>query len=519
MVALKKSQPVPVLARPVDSAAVNSYSSDASSPTSLADIRSALAAIPNEGSESLDYDSWRNIVFAIHHATGGGAEGLALAHEFSSRSDKYEPQFLDERVWPYVRDDREGAITARTLFNKAREHGWIEPVEFDDLDAVPAAGTIAPETGAPANADEFEDLDAQAAESVGTPPKGKMPETRLPPAPSKFAFVPDTAFISRPAPSWIVRGVLPDVELAAIIGQPGSGKSFLALDLAAAIARGVEWRGRRVRKGRVAYIAAEGAGGFRNRVLAYTQFHVVNEGIGLSILADAPNIMQKEDVRLLIQAAQRLSKLDVIFVDTFAQVTPGANENSGEDMGRALGHCRALRKHTGATVVLVHHVGKDEQRGARGWSGIKGAVDAEITVQRDQYGRKAVLSKLKDGIDGLEFPFRLKTVVIGEDEDGPIESCIVEHLDEAEHVSKREPKGTTQKLVWRVLHELVGLGEESVPLAAVIENAANHLPHDPQAKRDWRRRDITRAVEALQEAKFVAVEGGNVRVLGKAQEQ
>jgi hypothetical protein len=48
----------------------------------VARIKSALDAIPNTGTEELSYDEWRNIVFALHHATDGSDVGLDLAHEF-----------------------------------------------------------------------------------------------------------------------------------------------------------------------------------------------------------------------------------------------------------------------------------------------------------------------------------------------------------------------------------------------------------------------------------------------------
>jgi hypothetical protein len=100
----------------------------------LSHIKSALDAIPNE---DLDYDQWRNIIFAVHDATEGSDDGLALAHEFSARSGKYDPDFLDNRVWPYASSERGGAvITARTLFATAGEHGWVDPTIADDFDVV-----------------------------------------------------------------------------------------------------------------------------------------------------------------------------------------------------------------------------------------------------------------------------------------------------------------------------------------------------------------------------------------------
>lgn len=120
LLAWASSEPVPVLERPVREVAAVEASGD------LVRLRAALAAIPNEGTAERDYDEWRNIIFAIHHATGGSDAGHALAHEFSARSGKYDPEFFDGRVWPYVRD-REGGVTEQTIYAIARQHGWDAP--------------------------------------------------------------------------------------------------------------------------------------------------------------------------------------------------------------------------------------------------------------------------------------------------------------------------------------------------------------------------------------------------------
>lgn len=108
-------------------------------PVELATLKSALDAIPNSGDDELDYDAWRNVIFALHHATQGNGDGLALAHEFSARSSKYAPAFLEERVWPFAgkSDDANRApITARSILFLARDsYGWQENVE-DDFEVV-----------------------------------------------------------------------------------------------------------------------------------------------------------------------------------------------------------------------------------------------------------------------------------------------------------------------------------------------------------------------------------------------
>lgn len=88
--------------------------------------REALDALTNTGERTLTYDQWRDCVFAIHHETGGSAEGLALAQAWSARSEKHDPAFLENRVWPYV--EVGGGITGRTVMSLAsRLEGWEGP--------------------------------------------------------------------------------------------------------------------------------------------------------------------------------------------------------------------------------------------------------------------------------------------------------------------------------------------------------------------------------------------------------
>lgn len=124
------SDPVPRLERPARGIKVSE-----SSPTygeKAQELRGLLDAIPNgrDGLGELDYDSWLGLVFAIHHETGGSDEGLALAHELSARSGKYDAAFLDERIWPYVHSDGRGAVRGLgTIKRVAAEWGWHEPLD------------------------------------------------------------------------------------------------------------------------------------------------------------------------------------------------------------------------------------------------------------------------------------------------------------------------------------------------------------------------------------------------------
>lgn len=316
---------------------------------------------------------------------------------------------------------------------------------------------------------------------------------------------------------WLVDDVLPDADVSAIIGESGSGKTFWVVDLLMAVARGVPWRDRDTKQGAVFYICAEGAGGFRKRLNAYAQFH----GFDLStvpfyVLGDCPNLMEKGDIKDLLEAINQMpEKAAVICADTWAQVTAGANENSGEDMGRALAHCKVLRRKTKATVVLVAHTGKNADRGMRGWSGVKGALDAEITVERSGEYRSATITKLKDGEgEGSEFAFTLESVHLGTTPKGKdITSCVVKAGNNVPKAQRKaEPKGKWQQVVLRVAVQLTDL-PGTVTTNQLIDTAVNEMPKDEDSKRDRRRELVIQALEALVAANRLSTSGGHVNVL------
>jgi hypothetical protein len=304
--------------------------------------------------------------------------------------------------------------------------------------------------------------------------------------------------------AWIVRHVLPRAELAVIYGESGSGKSFLTLDLCAAITRGLAWREKRTTKGRVVYVCAEGAGGFKSRLKAYAQSHGINFAELPAVVPDAPNLLDVTDAAALYGAIIKWGKPDVIVIDTLSATTPGGNENSGEDMGRVLSHCKLLHRKTGALVVLIHHSGKDATKGARGWSGLRAAADAEIEVTRNGDFRAATVTKLKDAGDYEQFSFKLNVVQLGPDADGePVSSCVVEHLDAAPRQIVKKPLTTKQKFALDMLMIMAPSGTCAYEdLAAGI---AAKLP--PEDKTSRPRQHVKQRIEALIENGYAFMHG------------
>lgn len=245
-----------------------------------------------------------------------------------------------------------------------------------------------------------------------------------------------------PIPPWRIKGILPTTGLAAIYGPSTAGKSFLALDIAAAIAYGSTWFGHRVRKAPVLYVALEGEGGFPKRVQAWEQYNCCPLPPDLRFIIGQPfNINDPLHVTQLATVVKRGS---VIIIDTLNRSAPDTDENTSKDMGAILAGCKRLAELTGSLVILIHHTGKDETKGLRGHSSLLAACDASIEVKRSDDARSWSVAKAKDDADGAEFCFKLAIEQLGSDAEGdPITSCAIEPTTES--AAPRKPSGPLLK--------------------------------------------------------------------------
>lgn len=343
----------------------------------------------------------------------------------------------------------------------------------------------------------FEDLGpAEGEGETGGSPKVNIAREagRSPPQPG-ITFIPSELFRQRPPPQWIIDQILPRADLGVLFGESGAGKTFLELDMALSLARGVPWNGFELEQTAVAYICAEGAGGMRNRLQAYCAFHNCSlEGVPLFISPDQPNLLEAEQAAAIARAIIAFGGAGVTFIDTLAQVMPGADENSAEDMGLAISHCRKISKATNSLVMLTHHAGKDLTKGARGWSGLRAAADCEIEVSRNEAGRFVRISKQKDGEDGKEWGLTLVPVNLDLDAKGRvITSCVAQYVAGVKRIIKQKQRGENERAILKAFD---ALGNVTATVDDLIAKALEYIPRDPQ-KRDQRRAYLRRAIGSL----------------------
>jgi RecA-family ATPase len=225
---------------------------------------------------------------------------------------------------------------------------------------------------------------------------------------------------SLPKRASLIGGLLDAAAMSVFYGASGCGKTFLALDLAAHVALGWNWRERKLKQGTVIYIAAEGGLGIEERLTGFRLHHKIDvTDVPLHIIAEPMDLCRSaEDVALLTERCDPLSPILLIVVDTLSRVMAGGNENAPDDMGRFVANCDRLRLSTGAHVLVIHHSGKDDARGARGHSLLKAAADTEIAVEKNEISGvvTATVAKQRDHRIGDPFAFCLIPVEIGTDE-------------------------------------------------------------------------------------------------------
>lgn len=317
--------------------------------------------------------------------------------------------------------------------------------------------------------DHTEQVKAARAQFLASCP-ADMAEKQVPPeeqaSERQFRFLTAEDVLALKTAPWRVKDVLPAAGLAAIFGQPGSGKTFVALDMAFSVAEGREWFQMQTHSSPVVYINLESNLGLKKRLMAWQKDRGRPVPKNVRFVIEPFHIL--EDVDAL---ARGIEPGSVVFMDTLNAATPGLDENSSRDMGLVIGAAKKLQRLTNGLVTLVHHVGKDSTKGLRGHSSLLAALDSAIEVSRNGESRFWRTSKAKEAEDGRRRGFRLKSVVIGyDDENEPESSCVVEPDDSA----VQEEKPLTPALAYG-LESLKEALEEEKADAVHVDTWRNHF--------------------------------------------
>jgi len=296
-------------------------------------------------------------------------------------------------------------------------------------------------------------------------------------------------------PRWLMKSIIPENSIGYLYGPPASGKTFLAFDMVAAIARGIPWNGYKTQQGCVVYVCAEGAYFFRNRIKAYLLANDL-ERIDIAVLDSNPDLLKKADIKDLVAACKSLGvRIAAVVLDTYASCMSG-DENSAQDVGQVLKACKYLQRELETVIMLIHHSGKDIAKGARGNSSLRAGVEFEFQVTKLGGLVAFENKKQKDGPGDIEHHFKLKEITIGIDDDlDEIKSCVIEKAEKEITDEDKKPKGSRENAVVEGIGNWLSIHDEYPEREDLIKFIADETT--------MRVADITRTLDRMLEKEIV----------------
>ena len=239
-----------------------------------------------------------------------------------------------------------------------------------------------------------------------------------PKKPSLYFQTVDEIMSNIGEPDWLIDKCIERGTVTSIFGAAKSGKSFIAIDMACAVASGRTFYGYKTKPATVLYLAGEGFTGVGRRIKSHEQHYDYSlKNKPLLVSNRGTRIGDNEDFKNLQMVCRAIQEehgsIGMIIVDTLAR-NYGLNENSTEDMNKFIQHIDDLKEEFNASIIIVHHTGHGSGARSRGSSVLPAALDYEFKVDRDKNSDDAAMlvslkqTLVKDGtpIDDMYLKFK-----------------------------------------------------------------------------------------------------------------
>ena len=325
-----------------------------------------------------------------------------------------------------------------------------------------------------------------------------------------FRLIPGSEIVKRSVKTdWLIEDYIPSDSTVQLFGEPASGKSLIALEMACCIASGHHWTDQYVKQGEVAYIAGEGHHGLSKRLNALA----LEKGLSVEHLHcsnSSMDLAQTESIAEVLATVKDFENLRLVIIDTLHRNFTG-DESHARDMAIALKHCDQLRDETGATIMLVHHTGHGDKNRGRGSSSLRGAMDAEFKVSQKNKVVTMDCTKMKDDEMPKDIKFKINSVVIGHDEDGePITAPLLVKSTTFFSTDKSASLNATDKQTLDVLIQLSGKVAKPISKSEWMGASSEKYSVIASAKNpdEAKRKKFERSMKTLIEHGLVAEDNG-----------
>ncbi|AZF88761.1 putative primase/helicase [Salmonella phage Lumpael] len=210
--------------------------------------------------------------------------------------------------------------------------------------------------------------------------------------------------------NYVIQNLIPERSVGFLVGESGAKKTFAALHMALCVARGVHFGGLPVRQGSVMYFAPEDANGVRERYAGWKYTQNKNENLpnfwvlGQQVPLHREDLLRKFGARIKDSAFFQANPLSLIVIDTYSANSAGQkvgqtpvkkdgkiaewvggrdfDENDNNVAAILMKNAADLADMLECAVMIIHHTGKDTERGGRGASALKANAGFEVLVKK-----------------------------------------------------------------------------------------------------------------------------------------
>ncbi len=346
-------------------------------------------------------------------------------------------------------------------------------------------------------------------------------------APPPIILTRASDLIREPTPTqWLVQGWIERGAFCMLNGAPSSGKSFIALSWAAAIATGCsQWFGRATRRGPVIYLCGEGHRGVARRLRGWSDHHGISlDDAPLYVSDRAFPLDQAVDAHAageVIEAAADSEGMvpELIVIDTTARHF-GGDENSAQEAGALIAHAAEMGARWGAAVLMVHHSGHGASERARGSSAFRAACDAEYLATREGDDGCIVLKtkKAKDHDEPEPMAFDLVGYALPwvRDDGTPDTTAILRPAiggvpAQSEKSTPKNPGGVNQRRVLEVLRAMLDEQRRTLTAAGYDPDQAQVTVTDLRERCALDRNRWNEVFAGLRDRGSVVIDGPHVQ--------